>query len=121
MAKRAAVPEEEEIKVNGAGAPVDVPPDTDEEEDEEDGEDIDLSEIFLNIRSALDEHEGAITAQGKRIESMDRTLFSGLRGLVMLIDHLERGVNPLTEPAEKVKSLIKVRETIDQMQQRLSR
>ena len=50
-----------------------------------------------------------------RVERMDKTLFYGLRGLVMLIDHLEVAVNPLGDPEEKAAALIKVREIINSM------
>lgn len=52
-----------------------------------------------------------------RIDRMDKTVFYGLRGLVMLIDHLETAVNPMSEPEEKAAALIKVREIIDMMRE----
>lgn len=51
----------------------------------------------------------------ERVERMDKTIYYGLRGLVMLIDHLETAVNPMSEPEQKAESLVKVREIIDQM------
>ena len=53
----------------------------------------------------------------QRVTKVDRTLFYGLRGLVMLIDYLERAINPLSEPEEKAAALIKVREIIDSMRE----
>lgn len=50
-----------------------------------------------------------------RVERMDKTLYYGLRGLVMLIDHLETAVNPMSEPEHKAESLVKVREIINSM------
>jgi len=63
----------------------------------------------------LVEHDDTLALHRDRIESMDRTLFNGLRGVVMLIDHLECAVNPLSEPEEKAAALVKVREVIDMM------
>lgn len=50
-----------------------------------------------------------------RVDRLDRTMYFGLRGLVMLIDFLEQAVNPLTEPEDKAKALVKTREIIDTM------
>ena len=57
----------------------------------------------------------AVGALEKRVEGIDRTLFYGLRGIIMLIDHLEEAVNPMSEPEKKAASLIKVREIINTM------
>ena len=61
----------------------------------------------------------AVLFHGKRIESMDRTLFFGLRGLVMLLDHVETVVNPLTQPEEKAAALQQLQETIAGMKESL--
>ena len=55
-----------------------------------------------------------------RIESMDKSLYNGLRGLVMLVDLMETAVNPTSEPEEKAASLMKVRQIIDMMQRSLT-
>jgi len=80
-------------------------PDKEHEEHEEDSDEVDLAETVL--------------FHGKRIESMDRTLFFGLRGLVMLLDHVETVVNPLTQPVEKAAALRQLQETLAGMKESL--
>lgn len=81
------------------------PPDI-EEEDEGDDDFLDV------IDDRINEVE-------KRVERVDRTLYFGLRGIVMLIDHLEQAINPMSEPEAKAASLIKVREIIDMMRENI--
>lgn len=54
-----------------------------------------------------------------RVESVDRTLFQGLRGLVMLIDHLETVLDPTTTPEDKADALTRVQATIATMKEAL--
>jgi hypothetical protein len=72
-------------------------------------------DILTEHGNILGENSVTLALHRDRIESMDRTLFNGLRGVVMLIDHLECAVNPLAEPEEKAAALVKVREVIDMM------
>ena len=72
-----------------------------EQDDDEMGEEVDIFEV--------------VEEMAQRVDRLDRTLYFGLRGLVMLIDFLEQAVSPMTEPEEKAKALIKVREIIDSM------
>ena len=51
-----------------------------------------------------------------RVESMDKSLYNGLRGLVMLVDLMETAVNPTSEPEDKARALVQVREIINMMQ-----
>ena len=65
-------------------------------------------------------HESQLLSLESRVENMDRTLFNGLRGLVMLIDNLEKGVNPQNTPEERARALVQVREIVDVMQESLT-
>jgi hypothetical protein len=78
-------------------------------------DDFDARGEMAQVHTRLRAQELAVGMNGDRIESMDRTLFNGLRGVVMLIDRLECAVNPLSEPEEKAAALVKVREVIDMM------
>lgn len=73
----------------------------------------------LDLEEAVKGIEASVSQLFTRVESMDKTLFSGLKGLVMLIDNLESAVDPTTDPEEKAAALIRVRQVIAMMRETL--
>ena len=92
--------------------PVGLPP----EEPQEDDEELDEEEAAAELWGLLATHSEAIEKHNSRIESMDKTLFRGLRGLVMILDFLEQATDPTASASEALKARAKVRDIIDMMQ-----
>lgn len=80
-------------------------------------EDFQPEEEEEDVFEAIEAVEDNLDALQKRVEGIDRTVYYGLRGIVMLIDHLEEAVNPMNEPEKKASALIKVREIINAMRE----
>jgi hypothetical protein len=81
----------------------------------------DVEDELEAVSLSLEGLGGSMDSIESRVESMDRTLFHGLRGLVLLIDHLETVVDPTTSPAEKAEALTSVQATIATMKEVLKR
>jgi len=115
MARYEGGDEESEPVGDGLAEPEMTEEDDDGTQDDDEGAAAELWGLLANHGEAIEAHDVRIGNMNQRVESRDRTLFSGLRGIVMIMDSLEQATDPAASAEIAAKARAKVRDIIDTM------